>query len=579
MKINYTTDRSTQILVALLKAHGIKRVIASPGTTNAIFVASIQSDSFFEVFSCVDERSASYMACGMAYATNEPVVITCTEATASRNYLPGLTEAYYRKLPVLAITGTHGPYNIGNLFTQAIDRSQAPKDTVIYSTEIGHCNNEEDEWHVNLEINKAILALSKNGGGPVHINLAIAERWDFYSEELPNTRVIKRVKNRVDYPDLPSGKISIVIGCHHIFSSAENESIDKFCKNHNAVVFRDVIGGYRGDYGVPMGMLSMQKGYSSKVLSSDLRIHIGEIGWSVGDSKETWRISDDGELRDPFRNLTYLFEGSVSDFFDYYADKNVAQNDYYEESVNELTKALSLINNLPFSNLWLAFNTYNRFPKDCTIHFGILNSFRVWNMFPYDNSIETSCNFGGFGIDGCLSTVIGSSLTNNKRIHFCILGDLAFFYDLNSLANRHIGDNLRILLINNGKGNEFRNCIHPAYKLGEYADDFIAAAGHNGQKSPQLVKDFSENLGYHYLCARTKDEYLQVLDIFLSPSHSDKPFVLEVFTDGFDESDSLLSISTLLQGNASSLKDSVIKKAKDVLGDKGVASIKKMLGK
>ena len=100
----YTSERNVQIVISLLKAHGIHRVIASPGTTNMTFVVSVENDPWFQVWSSVDERSAAYLACGMAAETGEPVVISCTGATASRNYMPGLTEAYYRKLPVLAIT-------------------------------------------------------------------------------------------------------------------------------------------------------------------------------------------------------------------------------------------------------------------------------------------------------------------------------------------------------------------------------------------------------------------------------------------------------------------------------------------
>ena len=58
MNTYYTAERNTQILVALLKAHGIKRIIASPGGTNIGVVASLQHDPFFELYSCVDERSA-----------------------------------------------------------------------------------------------------------------------------------------------------------------------------------------------------------------------------------------------------------------------------------------------------------------------------------------------------------------------------------------------------------------------------------------------------------------------------------------------------------------------------------------
>lgn len=101
---HYTTESNVQIIVSLLKAHGIHLAVASPGTTNMCLVGSLQNDPYFTVYSSVDERSAAYMACGLSEQTGESVVLSCTGATASRNYYPGLTEAYYKKLPVIAIT-------------------------------------------------------------------------------------------------------------------------------------------------------------------------------------------------------------------------------------------------------------------------------------------------------------------------------------------------------------------------------------------------------------------------------------------------------------------------------------------
>ena len=66
MSTYYTNDRTTQIVLYLLKAHGIRKVIVSPGTTNVTLVASMQIDPYFELYSAVDERSAAYMACGLA---------------------------------------------------------------------------------------------------------------------------------------------------------------------------------------------------------------------------------------------------------------------------------------------------------------------------------------------------------------------------------------------------------------------------------------------------------------------------------------------------------------------------------
>lgn len=575
MEIKYTNDKSTQILIALLKAHKIRKVVASPGTTNAIFVASIQNDPDFQVYSSVDERSAAYIACGIAGESGEPVVITCTEATASRNYFPGLTEAYYRKLPILAVTGLHSTYNIGNLCTQAIDRSQAPKDTIRYSTTIEHCKSKEDEWHVNLEINKAILELTRNGGGPVHINMQIGERWDFYVDKLPEVRVIRRINVKDQMPAIPNGKIAIVIGSHKKYTLEETKLIDDFCACNNAVVFSDVISGYHGKYRVNCSLLKAQKTYTSPIFNVDLVISLGEVGWSSANAKVTWRINEDGEIRDPSHNLTYLFDMDESTFFKHYISDTCC-NTFFDECTAEIESIISKIPELPFSNAWLANNTVNRIPKNIVMHFGILNSFRVWNYYMYDDSIDTSCNFGGFGIDGGISTLIGASLVEPQKMHVGVFGDLAFFYDMNSLGNRHIGDNLRILLINNGKGNEFRNCIHPAYKLGAEADPYIAAAGHYGQKSSNLVRHYAEDLGYKYMTASSKAEYLNQIDEFFDPD-TRYSIIFEVFIDGKDESDALNVLSNLKSSSSSSIKEKVKEIVREAVGDKTVLKLKNII--
>ena len=109
MEMFYSAEKAVRLLISLLKQHNIKKIVASPGATNITFVASVMHDEWFEVYSCVDERSAAYMAVGMAEESGESIVLTCTGATASRNYLPAITEAYYRKLPILAVTATQDP--------------------------------------------------------------------------------------------------------------------------------------------------------------------------------------------------------------------------------------------------------------------------------------------------------------------------------------------------------------------------------------------------------------------------------------------------------------------------------------
>lgn len=172
----YSVEKNVQYLIALMKAHSIKNIVISPGTTNFTFVGSVQQDPYFNLISCVDERSAAYMACGIAAATKEPVAISCTGATASRNYMPALTEAYYRKLPVLAITATRNLAQIGQNLDQVIDRRSLPNDIARKSVYLPLPGSRDDEWGNQVKINDALLELRRNGGGPVHINLTCCAR-------------------------------------------------------------------------------------------------------------------------------------------------------------------------------------------------------------------------------------------------------------------------------------------------------------------------------------------------------------------------------------------------------------------
>lgn len=178
------------------------------------------------------------------------------------------------------------------------------------------------------------------------------------------------------------------------------------------------------------------------------------------------------------------------------------------------------------------------------MHFGILGSLHAWNFFEVAGLEMESCNTGGFGIDGGLSTLIGASLANPDKLHFGIIGDLAFFYDLNSLGNRHIGKNLRIMLVNNGKGAEFRLYWHPASVFKEKADDFMAAAGHFAHKSPSLVKHYAQDLGFKYITASSKEEFLSVYSEFVEPK-IEQSVIFEVFTKSEDEDAALYGVGTL----------------------------------
>lgn len=590
----YANERSVLILVALLKAHGIKKVIASPGTTNLSLVASMQADPFFEIYSCVDERSAAYMAVGLSAETGEPVVITCTGATASRNYPSGLTEAFYRKLPILAITGTQNENRIGHLNAQLIDRSVIPNDVVKYSTHI-HATRDDDEAGDNIiKINQAINELFTDGGGPVHINLHTTYTRDFNVKALPHIRTIKTVgySDVEQFPKLPDGRIGIFVGSHDTFTSELTQTIDNFCAAYDAVVFCDNTSGYYGKYRFNYALLGSQvKTEYTQINVLDLCIHIGEISAdyaSLGKlvRKNVWRISQDGKIRDQFKKLTYVFQMDETDFFNFYTPQKFIPRDAYLKLCKELdTKLRDKLPDIPFSNVWIASHMHKSIPAGSSIHYGVLNSIRSWNLFPLAPGVTSFANVGGFGIDGGVSSLIGASLANPKKLYFGIFGDLAFFYDMNSIGNRHVGNNIRIMVVNNGRGQEFRNHYHTGSLFGEDADKYIAAAGHFGNQSQTLLKDYAENLGFKYISASSKDEFLQVFEQFVNPEFTSQPILFECFTQTVDETDATETYWNVDKDIKNSLINTAIKAfggkqaLRDIIGPKGVKFFRSLLNK
>lgn len=573
----YTDELNIQILISLLKKHNIKNIVASPGTTNISFVASVQSDDFFNVISCVDERSAAYMACGMAAETGEPVVITCTGATASRNYFSGLTEAYYRKLPVIAITATQHLGRIGQNVAQVIDRTVQPKDIVKKSIQLQTVYSEEDRWDCNLKINDALLECRRNGGGPVHINMVTTYSNNFNCTELPNERKIERIEYSDDLPQINAKRIAIFVGNHRPMEQKLSEAIDEFCEKYNGIVLCDHTSNYNGKYKI-LGSIVCNQESTIDLKNIELLIDIGNItgAYMPINPKEVWRINPDGEVRDTYKKLRYIFQMDELDFFIKYNKKTEQKEntEYFDLWLQERKKLVNKLENidLPFSNLWVASNTIDKIKEDSIIHLAILNTLRAWNYFDSNKKLNFYCNTGGFGIDGIMSSAIGNSLVNEKNIYCCI-GDLAFFYDLNSIGNREIKNNLRILLVNNGCGTEFHNYNHRAEIVSkEYKMEsrFFAADGHFGNKSKDLVKHYSEDLGFRYITASNKNEFNEHINEFVSEK-SDKPILFEIFTNQEEESEALKIINNL-QVDAKSV-------IKNIIGEKNIKKVKKILGR
>ena len=576
MENHYTNARNVQIVIALMKAHGVKKVVASPGATDMAIVASLQQDPYFEMYSSIDERSAAYMACGMAAESGEPVAITCTGATSSRNYMPGLTEAYYRQLPILAITCSRSNANIGHYVDQVTDRTQLPSDVVMESVQAQSIHCPEDEWDVMVKVNKAMIGLTRNGGGPTHINLVTASSSNFAVKEIAPVRKISLYLKEDKFPEVPQGKVGIFVGAHEKWSDELTAAVDNFCEVYNAMVICDPTSNYKGKYRILMPLLCEQAKEEVGGEQLDLMIQIGFVSSMLyKKAKVMWRVAKDGVVRDTFRKTNSIFQMSELDFFTKIVEgKDKRENTVYPEYKERYESLLHSLPELPFSNIWVAQQLSGQLPENSVLHLGIRNSLRSWGYFDIPNSVLSYCNTGGFGIDGGISSLIGASMVNQQSLFYGVFGDLLFFYDMNSLGNRDIKPNLRIIVINNGLGQEFKNVSFPgSLLLGEDIDKFTAAKGHFASQSKTLVKDYAENLGFEYLTASNKEEFAKVYKRFITKEVTERPMLFEIFTNTKDETEAH-HLTTSIE-----LKSKVIRKVHDTLMKPELLAVKNIAKK
>lgn len=566
--MEFSNINNVEIVVKLLKENNIKDLVISPGGTNIPVIKAVQDDPFFRCYSVVDERSAAYVAIGIYLQNKNLVALICTSAQATRNYIPGLTEAFYKRAPILAITMEKHPRFKYQEYMQAPDQVSLPKDCVKKSFELPFISDINDYYHSIRLVNEAILELSRNGYGPVQLCIP----WlDFpLADTNPVVRCIKRFNAKdIREENLSNKKILLLIGEHTPFEDSEIEAIDIFCKKTNSVVYVNHLSNFSNEYSVEGNLLLLTSNTEEiEKIKPDIMISIGgqtgDYPFYLAFSKnsilgiEHWRLCEDGNVVDTYDKLTRVYQGNIVDFFN--SVNSECGNHSFLNLWREHAKEKNTDFIVPFSQVSIAQFLHNKLPSGSIVQFSILNSLRIWNLFSLESSIECYSNVGAFGIDGGLSTLIGQSLATDK-LSFMIIGDLAFFYDMNSLSIRDVKNNVRILLVNNNGGIEFK--LHGENKKDR--DRFIAAANYHGS-----AKGWAESCGFDYYSAHTQEEFEKYVPTFISKSN--KPIIVEAFVTDNDESEAYLKIVS--ENKTKTTKDSVKSAVKGIIGEKAYKKLK-----
>lgn len=531
-----------RLIATLLHDYGVKHVVLSPGGRDVPIVRMFEyNDDSFVLHRVTDERSAAYFGLGIATQLREPVACVCTSGTAVSNYLPAVTEAYYTGIPLIMITADR--YNVYHEHgeDQTIPQQHIFDGVVKRSFTVPEGSGFNVDYQARRDISDCIMEATHNGFGPVQINIAVGnigvgERsprsdWKILPKIYPH---ILRVGLNSSEDDLikyvdalkSSQRILLVYGQNPPPNETQKKNIEEFARKYNCVIVTDHISNLDCEYAMkPHNMLAaISKQEFNETLSPDILITVGgkrlmndpltdKVRGGRRDIRH-WSVMPDGRIKDFYFRLTSVIEMSQDKFFEYFVSHagDCSNNGEY------LGKWRDKLKNYPspvienFTSSYIQSKFFPAIPPQSILHLGVGLSFYDCRRYYIDSSVEVYCNMGTNGIDGCTSTFMGQCSVVKDNLCFLIVGDLSFFYDMNSLWNKELSKNIRILMVNNNGSGLLR--------------------GHNLKGITSVhntsAKGWVESTGFKYISASSKEEFNEKLSYFMS-NEPDSALFFEVF--------------------------------------------------
>lgn len=531
-------------LAQLCADKGIKQAVISPGSRNAALTIAFTSNKAITCKSVSDERSAGFIAMGMALASGLPTVLICTSGTAALNYGPAVAEAYFRNIPLIILTADRPPEWIHQHDGQTIFQANCFGKHVLKFYEWLPDHSPESIQHA-CRINNEGINLAIDKRGPVHFNIPIRE--PFYPsvkeldyEKWQNVKTFKPQHSIQDsfisdFLNEVNNSISRLLVVGQQDQIEDNNTIKHFAKKFGFTIVSDCISNY-GE-GVLCHDIFMRK--DDLELQPDLLLTIGESNISKPlklflrnhKVKSHWHIGLGEELIDPFVSITHkLLIDPIKLFIEltkieFKATLTSSRWEVLDKNTSMLLDGFWRDETI-FSDISVVKQFLAGMSKGSVLHLGNSMSVRYVNALqkylPQDTHVL--CNRGTSGIDGILSTAVGYAI-NTKKMVYCIIGDVSFQYDKNALWNNLVPDNLKILILNNQGGVIFQMIQGPTKQ--DSFDEFFRTKQVN--KADLIALEY----GVSYSSAANQDTLGSTLQLF---QEQPGPSILEVFTDP-DESE------------------------------------------
>ncbi|GAA1302424.1 2-succinyl-5-enolpyruvyl-6-hydroxy-3-cyclohexene- 1-carboxylate synthase [Planotetraspora silvatica] len=174
--MNPATALATVLADELVRC-GVTDVVLAPGSRSAPLALAMHAESRLRLHVRIDERSASFLALGLAKRSERPVAVICTSGTAAANFHPAVIEASESGVPLLVLTADRPAELRGTGANQTIDQVKLYGSAVRWYAEIGVPEDRPGQvayWR-SLAGRAYQRALGPSDPGPVHLNVAFRE--------------------------------------------------------------------------------------------------------------------------------------------------------------------------------------------------------------------------------------------------------------------------------------------------------------------------------------------------------------------------------------------------------------------
>ena len=237
---------------------------------------------------------------------------------------------------------------------------------------------------------------------------------------------------------------------------------------------------------------------------------------------EQWQIESSMSYIDTYKSLTTVIPGLATEVLNkmpFTTTESEFSASYQTEmkQINQLHD--EFIKNASISDMAVTIELLSQIPADTVLHLANSTAVRWTQLFPACTDLTYICNRGTSGIDGSMSTAAGYAYASKQSTVF-LTGDLSFIYDSNALWNNYIGNNLKIIVMNNNGGNIFR--FIGDKQLMEKNLDFFTTPHH------ARIKPLVEAYGLDYLACNKTEDLTASINTLLNAS---KATVLEISTD------------------------------------------------